>query len=54
MEWYKTLTREQKANIREVFALATGIALNDALRLFKFRECMDLLYGKLKMEGFEI
>ena len=54
MEWYKTLNRTQKLGIREAFELATGQRLSDMVRLFTFSECMDILYNKLKMEGFKI
>jgi hypothetical protein len=51
MNWYKSLTRQQKVHIRECFELATGIPLNKAIQLFTFSECMDLLESKLKIEG---
>ena len=51
MKWYLTLTRKQKAAIRECFELACGMSLNHALKFFKFSDCMDLLYNKLTMEG---
>lgn len=50
MDWYNTLTRSQKANIREVFELACGMKLTDALKLFTFIECMDILHNKLRSE----
>lgn len=54
MKWYKTLNRKQKANIRWCFEVCTGMTLNQALMLFSFSECMDLLENKLKIEGFKI
>lgn len=54
MEWYKSLKREQKVNIREVFELACGLSLNTALLLFSFRECMDILHDKLVIEEFDV
>ena len=54
MEWYKSLSRKQKVNIREVFFLATGKKLSDMIMIFSFAECMDILYFKLKLEGFDI
>lgn len=54
MKWYKTLSKKQKLNIRECFELALGLKLNEALKLFSFSECMDMLYNKLKLEGFAI
>ena len=54
MEWYKSLSTKQKVNIREVFYLATGMKLSDSIKIFSFAECMDILYFKLKLEGFDI
>jgi len=54
MKWYKSLENKQKACIRETFELATGLTLNCALKIFSFSECMDILYEKLKNEGFDI
>lgn len=54
MNWYKSLDRKAKVHIRWAFEAACGISLNDALTLFTFSECMDLLYDKLKIEGFKI
>ena len=53
MEWYKSLNRKQKAGIREAFELSCGLSLNSALMLFSFSECIDILYNKLKIEGFQ-
>ena len=54
MEWYKKLSRQQKANIRECFEITCGISLNNALKFFTFSECMDIFYNKFKREGFAI
>ena len=54
MEWYRTLSVKQKVNVRECFYLACGITLNQSLKIFSFSECMDLLYSKLKIEGFSL
>lgn len=54
MFWYKSLSKEQKLGVRKSFELATGISLNNAIIFFSFSECMDILYTKLKIEGFQI
>ena len=54
MKWYKQLTQKQKAGVRQSFELVCGLSLNDALKFFTFSECMDILYNKLKLEGFKI
>jgi hypothetical protein len=54
MEWYITLTRKQKANIRCCFEACTGMTLNQALLLFTFSEYMDILVNKLRIEGFKV
>lgn len=54
MKWYKTLNKNQKLRIREVFELSTGQKLSDMVEVFSFSECMDILYNKLKIEGFKI
>lgn len=51
MMWYQKLSKQQKLKIREVFELATGLSLNNALKIFTFVECMDILHEKLVMVG---
>lgn len=54
MKWYKQQPKNIKLKIREVFELATGQKLSDMIKLFTFSECMDLLYDKLVIDGFNI
>ena len=54
MKWYKSLPKENKVNVRNAFELATGISLNNALKVFTFSQTMDILYNKLILDGFKI
>jgi hypothetical protein len=54
MEWYKTLDIHTKINAKVYFELLTGIKFEDLSILFSLRERMDIMYDKLKIEGFEI
>lgn len=54
MDWYKTLGIHARINAKVCFELLTGIKFEDLVFMFSFRERMDIMQNKLKMEGFDI
>jgi len=54
MEWYKTLDIHQKINLKEHCNLLVGITFENMRVLFTLPEIINLLYYKLKLEGFKI
>lgn len=54
MEWYKTLDINMKIEAKTCFELLTGTKFEDLAFLFSLSERMDILYEKLKIEGFEV
>jgi len=50
MKWYKTLTLNQKINIKEAFVLLCGVDFQMLNFLFTLRERIELLYVKLIKE----
>ena len=54
MKWYITLTPMQKIALKEMYSRITGIDFVTAGLLFTFRERMDLVEQKLRLEGFAI
>lgn len=54
MEWYKTLDINQRINLKDVFHLICGLRWEDVGRLISMRDRIDIVYNKLKMEGFDI
>lgn len=51
MDWYKTLSINQRIGVRECYHLATGVPWDFAVMLFGFNEAISLFHNKLKMEG---
>lgn len=54
MNWYKTLTITQKLSLKELSESLCGMKWEDFLILFTPRERIEILYQKLKLEGFDI
>ena len=54
MIWYKKLTINQKINLKDCCEELTGITWDDMGKLFNFRERINILYDKLRLEGFDI
>lgn len=54
MDWYKTLDIHTRINAKECFELLLGIKFEELSFLFSFRERFDIMYDKLKLEGFDI
>ena len=54
IEWYKKLTLEQKLGLKECAVLLTGMKWEDYTILFTPRQRIEILYDKLKLEGFDV
>jgi hypothetical protein len=54
MEWYKTLNIHQKINLKAMSELIIGVEFSKLAFLFSFREIIDIVYNKLRLEGFDI
>jgi len=54
MEWYKKLDIHTKINAKVCFELLTGSKFEDLSFLLSFRERIDIMYNKLKKEGFAV
>jgi hypothetical protein len=50
MKWYKTLTIEQRINLKELSETICGIKYIYLVKLFGMRDAIELLYSKLKLE----
>jgi len=49
--WYRSLTLNQRINLKDCFHLLTGIDFQSIGFMFTLRERINILYGKLKFEG---
>lgn len=51
MNWYSTLTIHQKINAKECFVLLMGLDFQKIGCLFSFKERLNQMEEKLKIEG---
>jgi hypothetical protein len=54
LSWYKSLTLHQRLALKELSVSICGMKWEDFTILFSPRERIDILYQKLKMEGFSV
>jgi len=54
MKWYLSLNIHQRINAKTCFYLACGVEFEKLAFLFSLRERIEMLYNKLKLEGFNI
>jgi hypothetical protein len=54
MEWYKTLTLTQRINLKANVHLIIGFNWELLISLFTFSEAIEIVYNKLKLEGFKV
>jgi hypothetical protein len=54
MEWYKTLNIHQKIYLKALCVDIIGFEFSDLDFMFSFCERINILYNKLKLEGFDI
>ena len=51
LQWYKSLSLEQKFGLKEASAIICGIKWEDFTLLFSGSERIEILYNKLILEG---
>jgi hypothetical protein len=54
MEWYKTLSLNQRINLKDCTTMICGIEWRLLISLFGFQQTIELLHEKLKLEGFNV
>lgn len=54
MNWYKTLTVEQKINLKDLCSIICGANFSGLVRVLGFRLTINTLHEKLKLEGFDV
>lgn len=54
INWYKSLTLNQKFALKELCVDICGMKWEDFNILFSPRERLELIYGKLTLEGFKL
>jgi hypothetical protein len=54
LKWYKTLSLNQKLELKECAHLLTGMKWEHYTILFSPRQRIEILYNKLKLEGFDL
>ena len=54
MNWYKTLTIEQRINLKDLSETICGVRYDFLIRLFGMRQTIELLHQKLELEGFDV
>jgi len=54
MEYYKTLTVNQRIQFKDCFILLCGVDFQKVGRILSLRQRIDIMYEKLKLEGFDV
>ena len=54
MEWYKTLDIDKRIALKEMCAIICGVDFASLIKLLSFKKTINVIYDKLKMEGFDI
>ena len=54
INWYKSLSLQQKMGLKEISTLICGMKWEDFNILFTPRERLEILYNKLILEGFQL
>jgi hypothetical protein len=54
VNWYKSLSLNQKMALKEFSALICGMKWEDFNILFSPRERLEILHNKLMLEGFDV
>lgn len=52
MDWYKTLTIQQKINLKNLCELICGIKYNLLIKIFGMKQTIELIHQKMILEGF--
>lgn len=48
LDWYRTLNKEQKIFLRKECATICGVTFADLIKIFTFKEVIQLVFDKLK------
>ena len=51
MDWYNSLSIDQKINAKECFVLACGVEWSALSFMFSIRDRIEILHHKLVLEG---
>ena len=54
MEWYLSLNINMRIQAKSCFVLLTGVEFDQLSSMFTLSEIIDILYNKLKQEGFDV
>jgi len=54
MNWYKTLTVEQRINLKELCPIICGANFSGLVKLLGFKLTINTLHQKLQLDGFNI
>jgi len=54
MEWYLSLNINQRINAKDCYKLLFNINFGELAFLFSFEERIEIMYNKLKLEGFDV
>lgn len=54
MEWYKKKSIHERINIKDACPMILGVEFHWLVQIFSFSEAIDLIYNKLKLEGFNV
>jgi hypothetical protein len=52
MDWYKTLTIQQKINLKDLCELICGIKYTYLIKIFGMKETIQLIHKKMILEGY--
>lgn len=54
MKWYKTLTIQQRINLKDLSETICGVRYDFLIEMFGMRDTIELIHNKLKLEGFDV
>lgn len=54
MKWYRSLSIQQRINMKALSETITGIPFTALVSLFGLRQSIEMIHEKLKMEGFNV
>ena len=54
MDWYKSLSINQKINLKKYFKIICGATWSELSFIFSMKEKIELIRDKLELEGFDV
>lgn len=54
MKWYLSLTINQRINLKKMCVVICGLEYNFLISLFGLKNTIEIIYEKLKQEGFDV